>query len=496
MRQALTDPQLLGNALPGESWSIWRTLLIAAMGEALTDDERATFAAITGREREPLERIDELWCIVGRRGGKTRAAGTMGAYVAALCDWTDKLAPGERGVLPVLAASTSQADRAFSHVLGVLQHSPVLSSMIEGQPTADTIRLSTRIDVQIRPANFRTVRSITAVAAICDEIAFWAIEGSKNPDREILAAIRPALITTGGPLMVISSPYARRGELYRAYRSDYGPEADPLLLVAKGASNTFNPSLPQAEIDKAYARDASSAVAEYGGEFRTDVETLLVRETVEAAVDLNTTVREPVPGVAYFAFVDPSGGSADSMTLAIGHKEGTKAVLDRTIEKRPPYSPEAVTEEFAKVLLSYGIRRITGDRFGGEWCREPFRRRGIEYLLSEAPKSELYLALVPALNSGRIALLDDDRVIDQLVGLERRTSRSGRDSVDHAPGGHDDVANAVAGVVYLLLQKEPAPTLYTTSYTTGGGKSSAYSVRMGGNSPYDALDRALAQIQR
>ena len=28
----------------------------------------------------------------------------------------------------------------------------------------------------------------------------------------------------------------------------------------------------------------------------------------------------------------------------------------------------------------------------------------------------------------------------------RRTARGGRDSIDHAPGGHDDLANAVAGV--------------------------------------------------
>jgi hypothetical protein len=34
--------------------------------------------------------------------------------------------------------------------------------------------------------------------------------------------------------------------------------------------------------------------------------------------------------------------------------------------------------------------------------------------------------------------------------LERRTARSGKDSIDHAPNGHDDVANAVAGVASLL----------------------------------------------
>jgi hypothetical protein len=36
------------------------------------------------------------------------------------------------------------------------------------------------------------------------------------------------------------------------------------------------------------------------------------------------------------------------------------------------------------------------------------------------------------------------------MSLERRTSRGGRDSVDHAPGSHDDLANACAGALSLL----------------------------------------------
>jgi hypothetical protein len=51
--------------LGGDSWLAWRVLLIAAMGEPLTDEERAIFAKLTGREREPGERVDELWCVVG-----------------------------------------------------------------------------------------------------------------------------------------------------------------------------------------------------------------------------------------------------------------------------------------------------------------------------------------------------------------------------------------------------------------------------------------------
>jgi hypothetical protein len=55
--------------------------------------------------------------------------------------------------------------------------------------------------------------------------------------------------------------------------------------------------------------------------------------------------------------------------------------------------------------------------------------------------------MLPLLNSGRIILPRHDRLIAQIVGLERRVSRAGRDSIDHPVGGHDDIANAVAGVI-------------------------------------------------
>jgi hypothetical protein len=36
--------------------------------------------------------------------------------------------------------------------------------------------------------------------------------------------------------------------------------------------------------------------------------------------------------------------------------------------------------------------------------------------------------------------VDHPRLIAQLCGLERRTARSGKDSIDHAPGADDDIA--------------------------------------------------------
>ena len=176
---------------------------------------------------------------------------------------------------------------------------------------------------------------------------------------------------------------------------------------------------------------------------------VLARATVEAATPPGRTELPPIPGVRYVAFVDPSGGSADSMTLAVAHKQGDVAVLDAVRECRPPFSPSAVTAEFAATLRSYGITKVTGDRYAGEWPREAMRAHGIAYELSESTASEIYAAFLPAINSGRVELLDVPRLTAQLVGLERRTARSGRDSISHAPGAHDDIANSACGALLL-----------------------------------------------
>ena len=168
-----------------------------------------------------------------------------------------------------------------------------------------------------------------------------------NPDKEILKALRPSLATTGGPLIAISSPHAKRGELYGMFKRHYGPGGDPLVLVAKAPSRTMNPTLPQRVIDRAEEADPEAASAEYGAEFRGDLEVFVSREAIEACVEAGVTVRQPISSIRYTAFVDPSGGSSDSMTLAIGHNEGSRVVLDCLIERKAPFSPEAAVAEFA-----------------------------------------------------------------------------------------------------------------------------------------------------
>jgi hypothetical protein len=377
---------------------------------------------------------------------------TLAAYVAGICTHP-QLVAGERGVLLCIAPDQRQAKIILEYVHAAFQQSIILAQLIANR-TADALELTNRITVEVRAASFRRLRGPTYICVIADEAAFWSSdEMSGNPDTEILNAVRPGLATTSGPLIIASSPYARRGVLWHAYKNHFGPDGDPLILVAQGASRDFNSTLPQSLVVRATERDPASAAAEYGAQFRTDIESFISREAVAAIVSAGVRERAPVAGVKYVGFVDPSGGSADSMTLAIGHRDPNVAIIDAVRERKPPFSPEAVVEEFAALLKTYGITEVQGDRYAGEWPRERFKEHGIAYAPSAKPKSDLYLNLLPAINSRLVDLVDSDRLFNQLLGLERRVARGGRDTIDHAPGAHDDIANAVAGVVGLLTKK-------------------------------------------
>ena len=223
------------------------------------------------------------------------------------------------------------------------------------------------------------MRGYTVVACLADEIAFWTTdEGGANPDFEVSERHPPG--DGHGPrchAAVRSSPYARRGALWETYHRHFGQPDGPLVWQA--STRRMNPTVSQAFIDAEKEKDPSRAMAEYMAQFRTDIEGFVSREAVEACVDWGALERGPLDGKRYVAFVDPSGGSADSFTLAIAHKEGEIGILDCIREVRPPFSPEAVVAEFADLLKSYRVTKIAGDRYAGEWVREPFRKQGINY---------------------------------------------------------------------------------------------------------------------
>ncbi len=446
---ALADANLFAPLFrPAVSWAAWRAALAAIHGLPMDAAMRATFQRHTGRSASPSAQAREAWLIVGRRGGKSRIAAALATYAAAFRRYD--LAPGERGVAMVIAADRRQARVVFRYVCALFDAVPMLARLVADR-TAEALHLTNGISVEVHTASFRSVRGYTIVAAVLDEVAYWPTDESANPDAEIVAALKPGMASVADALLVgISSPYARRGELWRAYAQHFAKDGDP-VLVWQAATANMNATIDPAVIAAAYEEDEPRAAAEYGAEFRRDVETFVAREAVDACVIPDRRELPPVSEVGYTAFCDPSGGSSDSFTLAIAHQEGERVVLDLVRERRPPFSPDDVVREYAATLKLYRCATVTGDRYGGEWPRERFRAHGIHYTPAEQTRSDLYATLLPLLNAQRVELLDERRLVAQLLGLERRTARGGRDSIDHAPGAgaHDDVVNAVAGAVVL-----------------------------------------------
>ncbi|MEC9245724.1 MAG: terminase family protein [Pseudomonadota bacterium] len=450
-----------------ETYRAWFAFLATLFALPMDADQLALFQRHTGRTQPPSHASNEGWLIVGRRGGKSFVMALVAVYLACFRSYRQYLAPGERATVMLIAADRKQARVIARYISGMLNNIPLLRKLIEKE-TAESFDLTNGVTIEIGTASFRSTRGYSFAAVICDELAFWRTgDDSANPDFEILSAVRPGLATIpGAMLLCASSPYAKRGALWDAFRRYWAKDDAP--LVWKAATREMNPTLPQRTVDEAMERDRSSALAEYMGEFRTDIEAFVQLETVEQCIRTDFKMRPPIKALRgeYFAFVDPSGGSSDSMTLAIAHRNAKTddIVLDALLERVPPFNPEQAVDEFCRHLRLYGINSVEGDRYAGEWPREQFRKRGFTYRVAGKTRSELYLDLLPVLNSGMVDLLDNQKLINQLISLERRVARGGRESIDHPPGGHDDCANAVAGVVQMTNRWVRNPKVHTGSW--------------------------------
>jgi hypothetical protein len=451
---AFDDPALFGSMLRKPvTWRAWRGFLAALFALPMTQTEAALYRECTGRSKYPADAFSEAWLVCGRRAGKSFILAMIAVFLACFRTWQPYLGPGERAMILVIATDRRQARVIFRYVRALLSM-PMLSQLVDHE-ASEILDLTNGVSIEIGIASYRTTRGYTLAAVLCDELAFWRTDDSAEPDYEILDALRPGLGTLPGTMLLCaSSPYAQTGALYDAYRRYHGRDDAP-VLIWHAATRTMNPTFPQATIDQALERDSAAAGAEYLAVFRQDVEAFVSREVVESAIIPGRFELPPSNGTAYFAFVDPSGGSSDSMTLAIAHSDNGRAVLDVIRERRSPFSPDDVVAEFSATLKAYHIAIVHGDHYAGLWPRERFQIHGVTYEVSDKTKSTIYLELLPLLNARRVELLDVPRLMSQLGALERRTARGGRDSIDHRPGAHDDAANAVAGALVLALGAQP-----------------------------------------
>lgn len=455
----ITDPALAGAFLEPDPASRkgWRCAARAIFAQPPAEGDLEIFQRCTGRVAWPTSPAREFWAIIGRRGGKSSFVSTLAVHQALTSGY--KPSAGERALAVVVSPSKDQSRIVREYGGGVIQGSDVLRGMVSRE-TLDGLELKNQTGLLTLASDFKSIRGFSLLFAAVDEACYLATEGAR-PAEEVVRALRPPLLASGGLLAVVSSPWSRQGIAFDTFQEHFGKDGSRILCW-KASSIEMHPLLDAEAIAQAIRDDPESGASEWLGEWRSDVANFVSREVAESAIIRGRHELPPLPTVMYQAFTDPSGGSgSDSMTMAIVHREGERAIHDCLRVIPPPFSPAEATRQFAETLKQYRCSSVTGDKYGAAWVSEEFQKNGIRYEPSSLSRSEIYLNFLPIINSGRIELLDIPRVFMELIGLERRATRTGRDLVDHAAGArHDDAINSVAGAAVLAAREQVQPGFF------------------------------------
>src|SRR5262249_28718725 len=279
----MTTPEFAGPEFSGPSWSTWRIIARLIDGDAhlLTADEQALALQLTGRTKLPTTRPRESYVGAGRRSGKSRFGSLVAVWLAA--QEYPQLATGETAVVVDVAADRRQVSIDLDYSRGLAEASEILAAELVGA-TQDAIGFRHRTQLEVATASFRTVRGGTLAGAIVDESAFLRSDESALPDIELARALRPALLTGNGLLLVISSPHRKVGLQHDAFKRCFANDAETRGLYIQASSRQLNPTLDEEAVAEAMRDHPAAVASEYLGLFRADLQSFLYDATVDTAI--------------------------------------------------------------------------------------------------------------------------------------------------------------------------------------------------------------------
>ncbi|RPJ40386.1 MAG: hypothetical protein EHM19_13765, partial [Candidatus Latescibacterota bacterium] len=439
---AVQDPNILGDVLSPAQEAALRTLY----GLPIFREQESVVRRCAGHPpRAPREHREAAF-ICGRRSGKSdKICANVAIYEAFFRKHT--LSAGERGVVLLLAQNMRQAQVVRGYIEGKVTRSPILSRHVEAVRSHE-IDLDNRITIAIYPASFRSIRGLSVVACICDEIAFWFTEeGYANPDVEVLRAVRPSMATfPNAKLVLASSPYAMNGVLWDMW---VRRQKDREVLVWHAPTGLMNPTVPKRFLENERKRDPDTYRREYLAEFAEAVGAFLPSESIAACVVEGRTELPPEPGQDYVGAID-AAFKGDRFTFAVAHRDRERdvVVIDHLSgwlgSREKPLGLRETLEKIRETSRRYGVERLAGDQFAAEPMRYALREMGLRF--REVPftlqsKAGLYGTLRACLVDGRIELLDHKESLRELRGLEAELLPGGTARVGSGRRGHDDYAD-------------------------------------------------------
>jgi len=390
----------------------------------------------------------------GRRGGKSTLADVLALYDCVARDHLRaQLLPDEPRVAGIVAQNQERARRHIARCRSWVMRNPRLKKMLVKDET-DELGFSNGSAIVAYPCSSRALRGDAWSCAVLDELAHF-IDSTDGPAAasNIYEAVSPALsqFADAGWLISISTPGWQSGQFWRLVQRGESGQYPNLHFVSK-TSLEMNPRLSAKWLAEQELKDPDLYRREYLAQF-VAAGSFLDSVDVLACVARGRGVLAPVQTTHYSAAIDPAFAQ-DNFSLGIAHAEGETVVVDGMwIWHRAGF--ERTLDEVAEVAKRYRIGSLRTDQFSSQAVIEGLAKRGLGCSAKpwdNTSKFQAFSRLKAGLNCRQVQLPDDDALIQELLTLEARPTRSGATFIGASGSAKDDRAVVLAALMELTIK--------------------------------------------
>lgn len=405
----------------------------------------------------------EVVFLAAIRSAKTIVACCAGLRATQCVDMS-RLGPGEIPRVSLVSLKLDTSAVAFRLVLETMRASRVLSRLIIGEPTANSIMVR---HPSGRPIELSCVAMDKAgsglvarwsAGVIFDEAPRMAASGDSVAS---LGDARTAVLgrlLPGAQILFIGSPWAPHGDVYKLTEQHWGRPSSS-MVVLRGTGPMLNPTWWTPErCARLERQDPVAYRTDVMGDF-ADPESGLLNPISVNANTRQTPLELPVAaGATYAAAVDPSeggaGGNGFSLVIVQRDEDEQGRIKVRVVLAREwrGMRPEQCWEEIARACATYGIHRTWSDQYAASANVDLAARFGLHVEIdktTQPSKLEDFTNLATLIHSDQLELSPDPTLRRDLLSVKRRITQAGMTIVlpRTGDGRHADLASALCSAV-------------------------------------------------
>lgn len=487
--EAISDPQLLKKPFLKLS-KPQRAALLVFYGCALPPEYRKYWALF--QEQVPFDHLgyplytpehdlypyspkeyEQAWGLWGRRGGKTDKFASFVVAYEATCGGHEAERGNSTAVCFLVAQDLKLARQNLPLILAHLRASPVLSKEIDGEPTADFIRLTNGVNIGVAPPSAKALRGYAVPVVVMDEVGFWYSDAeSANPDYEVERAVEYAQGQFSHRKRVgITTPWTKEGLAYQYYCAgtegrklpeDQHARHRGILVLHAPTAALENPLIKRDYLERQQLKDPEAYERESLAKFVDSISGFLSPSLIQEAIDKGgkQTEREPLPRPGqpedetptYVAAMDPAFRH-DAFAFTIVHRNREGQIVQDVIRRwlripgQDALNPKDILQQIAPLLTAYRVSVVFTDQHHFESLQQlaldlNINLQGVNFTGQSKP--QILGNLQQLVNQRKLLLLDNRQQYSELVTLEKRLSPSGNVQIAAPSGKFDDLAMVLA----------------------------------------------------